>query len=415
MDDGSQTKINKVSVTLNDCLACSGCITSAETVLISAQSKEEFLRQLALSNKIGVVSISPQSRASIADYYGLSPKQTLHKLTTFFKQLGISYVFDISSSRDLALIEMRQEFIQRYLNNTNIPMLASACPGWVCYAEKTQGNYILPHICTTKSPQQIMGSIIKKYFSHQIGVSEDKIYHVTVMPCYDKKLEASREDFYDDVLSTHDVDCVLTSGEVVELIDSKQINFTQILDSPLDTLYTNVTEDGQLYGVRGSSGGYSEVLFKYAAKFLFNIDVQEVHYKTLKNNDMREAVLEIDGKVVLRFAIANGFRNIQNIVRNIKNKKCNYHFVEVMACPHGCLNGGGQVKPKPGESSKDVVNRLDQLYHISQEERNPELNPIVKNLYSNWLGNENSENAKHFLHTQYHNREKEAIPLMIKW
>ncbi|KAG0477112.1 hypothetical protein HPP92_013953 [Vanilla planifolia] len=192
-----------VKVSLKDCLACSGCITSAETVMLEKQSLEEFLSHIKL-DKIVIVSVSPQSRASLAAHFKLSPIQVLRKLTAFFKSLGVKAVFDTSCSRDMSLVESCNEFITRYKQQhlsgnqdscLNLPIISSACPGWICYAEKTLGSYILPYISSVKSPQQAMGALIKRHFSNKLGFSADKIFHVTVMPCYDKKLEAARDDF----------------------------------------------------------------------------------------------------------------------------------------------------------------------------------------------------------------------------
>eukprot|EP00163_Fabomonas_tropica_P030231 TRINITY_DN6754_c0_g2_i7.p1 TRINITY_DN6754_c0_g2~~TRINITY_DN6754_c0_g2_i7.p1 ORF type:complete len:228 (-),score=39.38 TRINITY_DN6754_c0_g2_i7:28-711(-) len=204
-------------------------------------------------------------------------------------------------------------------------MLASTCPGWICYAEKRHGEYILPYLSDTKSPQQIMGSIIKDYHAKRLGVNPADIYHVTIMMCYDKKLEASRDDFYDTVLRTRDVDTVLTSSEIETLLMEKGIDFPSLEESPLDPLYvlapsrymcisfytprstnlslslslsprhrfSNITPEGQLYHPRGESGNTLESVYRFAAAELFNIPVEDIVYKTLRNEDMREVVLEV--------------------------------------------------------------------------------------------------------------------------
>lgn len=347
-EGGVETKLEKARITLNDCLACSGCITSAESVLITQQSQEELYRALKENaslvtlgeQKVVVVSLSPQSRASIAAKYSLTAWETSSKLVSFFKGLGVHYVFDTTFSRDFSLIESAHEFIRRYRSSSgsatgSLPMLASACPGWVCYAEKTHGNFILPYISTTKSPQQIMGSLVKDYLAASLGKRPDQVYHVTVMPCYDKKLEASRSDFYSDLYRTRDVDCVITSGEVEQMFEEKKVDFVSLSPQPLDNPFSSFDGD-QLYGHRGGgSGGYLEYILRHAAFELFGHSVQEICYKTLRNKDFREVTLEVDGKAVLKFAAAYGFRNIQNLVQKMKRGKCPYHFVEVMACPSG--------------------------------------------------------------------------------
>lgn len=412
--EGDVKKLEKAKITLNDCLACSGCITSAESVLITQQSQTEVYKVLDEGKKVVVVSVSPQSRASIAANYDLSIEEVASKLNAFFKALGVSYVFDTTFSKDLALIESGREFVKRFKSKTDLPMLASACPGWICYAEKTHGNFILPFISSTKSPQQIMGSLIKDYYARTLGKRPDDIYHVTVMPCYDKKLEASRSDFYNDIYRTRDVDCVLTSGEVIEMVKEKGIDFLSLssLSAPVDSPFS--LHPSNLYSHAGSgSGGYLEHIFKYAAFELFGQTVDKITYVTLRNKDFKEVTLQVDGQPVLKFAAAHGFRNIQNLVQKMKRRRCTYHYVEVMACPSGCLNGGGQIKPSPGEDTKERLTKVEMMYN-STRIRNPEDNPVVEQVYREWLES-NEENISRLLHTKYHYVEKNTSALAIKW
>ncbi|XP_063171107.1 cytosolic iron-sulfur assembly component 3 isoform X2 [Candoia aspera] len=289
---GGSQKLEKAKITLNDCLACSGCITSAESVLITQQSHEELCKMLNANKasnspkKLVVVSVSPQSRASLAARFKLTPLDTAKKLTAFFKNLGVHFVFDTTFSRNFSLMESQREFLQRFQRRAEdkkaLPMLAAACPGWICYAEKTHGTFITPHISTTRSPQQIMGSLVKDHFAKQQCLTPDQIYHVTVMPCYDKKLEASRPDFFIQEHQTREVDCVITTGEVLKLLDQEGLSLPEVNSVPLDSMFGSLLEE-QLFGhYGGGSGGYLEHIFKYAAKELFGIPVKELHYKILK-------------------------------------------------------------------------------------------------------------------------------------
>ncbi|KAL5475640.1 hypothetical protein EMCRGX_G025482 [Ephydatia muelleri] len=420
-----RTKLEKAKITLNDCLACSGCITSAESVLIGQQSQEELYKALAnnkdspvAEQKTVVVSVSPQARASIAAKFHLGATETAGKLVTFFKDLGVHYVFDTTFARDFSLIESAHEFVKRYRNMSTagdqIPMLASACPGWVCYAEKTHGNFILPYISTTKSPQQIIGSLVKDYLAASLGKRPDQLYHVTVMPCFDKKLEASRSDFYSDLYQTRDVDCVITSIEVEKMLEEKMVDLPSLEPQPLDHM-VHSCHDNTLYSHSGGgSGGYLEYILKFAASELFGVTVEDITYKTLRNQDWREFSLEADGKTLLTFAAAYGFRNIQNLVQKMKRGKCSYHFVEVMACPSGCLNGGGQIRPEGEELPKELITRVEAIYNTVRP-RKPEENPLVEQLYNDWLGGKQSSKAQQLLHTQYHEVEKFFSALKIKW
>ncbi|KAM7372046.1 hypothetical protein PAMP_009242 [Pampus punctatissimus] len=422
--DGGKQKLEKAKITLNDCLACSGCITSAESVLITQQSHEELFKVLnnnkasETEQKVVVVSVSPQSRASLAARYGLSSSEAGRRLTSFFKSLGVHHVFDTSFSRTFSLLESQREFVERFQrkeqDKKTLPMLTSACPGWICYAEKTHGEFVLPYVSTTRSPQQMMGSLVKGYFAEQRGLTPQQIYHVTVMPCPDKKLEASRSDFYLNKAETREVDCVLTSGEVLKMLEEKNVPLNDVQPVPLDTMFSSVTGDEFLTHAGSGSGGYLHHVFTYAAKQLFGEEVKELTYKTLRNKDFQEVTLEKDGVVVLSFASTYGFRNIQNLVQKLKRGKSPYHFVEVMACPSGCLNGGGQIKALPGENQKELLQKVEELYKAEHPQA-PEDDTHVAELYQSWLHTVGKERARELLHTQYHTVEKMTNGLAMKW
>ncbi|CAB4383697.1 unnamed protein product [Rhizophagus irregularis] len=463
--DGIETKLQTAQITLDDCLACSGCITSAESVLITMQSQEELYNVLKLNkeaidgNKLDekktvVISIAPQSIASIAAKYDLTPLQVAKRLTYFFKSLGVHYVFDTSFSRDFSLLESAREFVERFrfyqekqqkkdpvnnnvkstrikrngtsgggdeaMSEAKLPMLASACPGWICYAEKTHG-FILPYVSQTKSPQQIMGSVVKDYLANKLGIKPNNIYHVGVMMCYDKKLEASRPDFFSEEYQTRDVDCVITTGEVIKMFEESDYDIKTSEESSLDN-FTKTSQEEELLRSSGSaSGGYLEFILEYTAREIFNItgvDVdkeQGVIVKAGRNKDFKEITLEIDGKPVLKFASAYGFRNIQNLVRKIKSNNSPYHYVEVMACPSGCINGGGQLKPDEKIPIKDWILHVNDIYR-NVNSLSPEKNDVVLNLYSEWLDGIESEKSKKLLRTQYHAVETTLVnPLAVKW
>lgn len=449
----------KATISLDDCLACSGCVTSAETVLISQQSYKEMLDVVALQNhKFHIVTISPQSRASLAAHFSM-PVITVHrKLVTMFHNLGVNLVIDSTTSGDFALLESREEFLARYRNQQKtiwarppssvaissakteiletstaamplqdplvaIPMLASSCPGWICYAEKSQPNAI-PFIDTTKSPQQIAGSIIKRFVSGEHGIKPNDVYHVAVMPCFDKKLEASRKDFQDPEDATKDVDCVLATTEIIELLEAVNVDFASLELanlSPEEVLLSGISEDGlSVLGssLKASSGGQLEHIFRYAAKQLFNVEIKgPLEYVTARNSDFQEVKLVVGGNEVLKFAIAYGFRNIQSIMTKIKRNRCPYHYVEIMACPSGCLNGGGQIRPKSTLLASELLSNVTKCFeqlHL----RDPMANPAVKLVYDKYLdGMPFSKLAREVLHTRYHAVPKleQLNPLGIKW
>ncbi|XP_047527720.1 probable cytosolic Fe-S cluster assembly factor GL21135 [Vanessa atalanta] len=431
LSTGQEQKLQKVEITLADCLACSGCITSAESVLVTRQSQEELLKVFSERKytdtkgvtrdvTLVVISLSAQPTLSLAARYKLDPEEATRKLVGYFKSLGADLVLDMTVAEDLSLLEAQQEFLQRYQNHQHdpsakqLPMLASSCPGWVCYAEKTHGNFILPYISSTKSPQQIMGSLVKQYLANKRELNPSEVYHVTFMPCYDKKLEASREDFYSEVLSCHDVDCVITAIELEQMLENSGRSLSENEGSNLDWPWDDSEGSGLKSHIGSGSGGYADHVFLYAAEHLFGETNAPLVYKNLRNPDFREVTLEKDGVEVLRFAIANGFRNIQNLVQKLKRGKSPYHYVEVMACPSGCLNGGAQVRPVRGESGRELVAQLQALYGRLPLAR-PAGSRLVKQLYADWLDGRDSDKSRALLHTAYHALEKNDIALNIKW
>jgi iron only hydrogenase large subunit-like protein len=425
----SQIKINaatkSATVSLNDCLACSGCVTSAETVLINMQSLTEFLSNVHEGKKTVVITLAPQAVTSLALKYGLSNIHMAQKLTTVFKSMNVRFILDATCGQDVALVEAQAEFVNRFRNGNSIPVLSSECPGWICYAEKTQGKQILPFISTVKSPQQIIGAFVKKQIASKLQIPPNLIFHVTIMPCFDKKLEGSRNDFFDEMYETRDVDCVLTTSEIVTMLEDNKVDIHSIATSPLDTLFSNVnTQQNNFFGAVdvGASGGYLENIFRFAAKSIFHTEITgNLQYQRGRNPDWKEVSLTIEGKEVLRFVQAYGFRNIQNVMRAIKKGDCPFHYVEIMACPSGCLNGGGQNKlagPQAGgiRAQKKLLTDLDELYH-QRETRAPEDNPTVLALYREWVqGEPASTRARSLLHTQYHDVGAADInPLAIRW
>jgi len=241
------------------------------------------------------------------------------------------------------------------------------------------------------------------------------------MPCYDKKLEASRKDFYDETYNSKDVDCVLSTIEIEQFLLKENLDLNVMEEKDLEV---PVIVNGDLekytdlyYHEGGGSGGYAESVLINAAKKLFNYNLtrENIVYKQLKNVDFKEMLFELDGQVKLRFALAYGFRNIQNFVQKIKKNNCSYDYIEVMACPSGCLNGGGQIRDETTNTlSKNLLEQVETLYH-SIRSQNLNENIFVKNLYElDWLKNE-TENVKKHLHTGYHVIEKNTNGLAIKW
>lgn len=295
-------------------------------------------------------------------------------------------------------------------------MLTSSCPGWICYAEKTHGNFILPYISSVKSPQQIMGSLVKNLLAHKLCVEPSSIYHVTVMPCYDKKLEASRQDFYSDLYNTHDVDLVITSIEIEGMLTEKNIELNLLTPSKIDPELSFLDATANLCTHSGSSsGGYLEHVFRRAAKRLFDQEQVKLEYHALRNKDLQEITLQVDGETKLKFAFAYGFRNIQNVVQKLKRKKCTYDFIEIMACPAGCVNGGGQIRAETRDEGKELLERAEHLYHSVQsvDPQQYEDLHLVRTKLNDVLSEGTS--VRDIFRTEYHEIKKNVTALNIKW
>ena len=427
-----------MKVSLHDCLACSGCVTSAETILLQHQSIDEFRSRLDDPEFTVVVSLSPQSIVSLAAYYGFEPTEFGGKLIALLKSRGVTAVFDISRSREISLIETAIEFVHRYkrkilgengsdgglTEQTCLPMLTSACPGWICYAEKTHGSFVLPYISTAKSPQAVIGTLLKRFLKEKsVSGNTRKLYHCSVMPCYDKKLEASRDDFLEAETGIPDTDCVLATTELQVWIESLHINLHDVQLQPFDQLLDDqaLSPYGlKSLGLYGGSGGYLDYVARVAARDILGMDLPNtpLPMKQGRNADFRYLVLEREGYPSLKFAYAYGFRNIQGLMRKIKLNKCEYDFVEIMACPGGCLNGGGQMKPTKGQSAHDLIEQLENMYHSESflTLTPPDQNDAIHSFYRDHVpGGPNSSPAKQLLHTKYHERKKSLQTTVSDW
>ncbi|XP_014857817.1 PREDICTED: nuclear prelamin A recognition factor [Poecilia mexicana] len=412
---------------LSACLSCDGCLSDEETLKISQQNLEEVERVLALNkkcdaskHKVVVASVCPQSLPFFAVQFGLDINEAAHKLCSFLKSIGVKFVFDTTVAAGFSILETQKEFIQRYRRRHHdsqaLPMFTSSCPGWIRYAERVLGSVVTPHLCTARSPQQIMGCLVKDYFSEQQKLSPEGIYHVVVAPCFDKKLEAVREEFYNSLLETRDVDCVLTSKEIYRLMQKRKISVEELGSVPLDHLQGEGGDVALMRHDGRGSEGFLEHVFKHTAKEVFAVDVQEITYKTLRNRDFQEVKLEKDGETLLQFAAIYGFRNIQTLVHRMKKGRLPYQLVEVLSCPGGCLSGRGQAESEAGgRVDKGLVQQMEEVY-VSLPVRLPELNPVLNKLYQDWLHGPDSDQANKLLHTEFKGQsQSNTQPPHMEW
>ena len=346
-----------VTINLTDCLACSGCVTSAETVLIAQQSWD-FVKEAMEKQRKLVFSISPQSRVAIAEALGVDMSAGDRLITSYLHSLpNTVHIMDTNHARNYSLNAVGKEFVQKFKCSEELPLLTSACPGWICFVEKTHPE-LIPFVSKARSPQQLMGVLVRETVSDA--------FHISVMPCYDKKLEASRSDFKTNDVS--DVDCVLTTTELLDLIK----------DCDLSTLDQEAADFGPSHEGSGA-GGYLEYTLRFAAAVLFPDEADYVVKETLHRGNVDfveyELLASSNGSVLLRFARIWGMRNIQTWLRMHKSRPNRYHFVEVMACPGGCLNGGGQ--PSLMKADKSRLGKLKDMYAQMPKMESPVVNTAL--------------------------------------
>ncbi|KAH7094194.1 iron hydrogenase [Auriculariales sp. MPI-PUGE-AT-0066] len=416
----SGKRLQQAQITLNDCLACSGCITSAESILVAAQSGEEVLnatRSLP-EDHVVVLSVSPQTLAALASSSSTTLEQTLDRVRIWARSaLKAQAVFDTTFARHIARTETVREFHARRAAGVPGPMLAGACPGWVCYAEKTHGH-LLPLLARARSPQAVMGVLVKHWLAAKWGKTGSQIYHVTVMPCFDKKLEASRDEFAPD--GVRDVDCVLSTGELAQLMRDVPA------DAPPRELLLDEGVPALLTHPGSSSGSFLQALL---------VDAAQRHPDAIislseRNADWSDVALtKPDGTVLFRGATCYGFRNIQNLVRRLKQRDkpaaaararkaaagqadpATYDFVEVMACPGGCAAGGGQLA-KGRVAAQDV----EAVYWSIQEDARAlaAAGELARRVgHELWRGDE--ARREQFLTTDYKAVVSDVVGLGVQW
>lgn len=416
-DAGSDKNAEQpVTITLADCLACSGCVTSAETILVAQQTYNKLLDALSSgSYKRTCVSLSSQTVASLAAKFHLSADSTWRRLNYFLKTiLGVHDVLDISVARSITLTFLAEEFIEWYekgKNSSDGPLIVSACPGWVCFAEKRYPDF-LPLLSRTRSPQQIAGVLTKHYYNGAYGASE--IFHCSVMPCFDKKLEASRDEFLADLISnSREVDTVITTTELLQILTERLPDGTSLSSLPEDT------ECNEFFRHEGTgSGGYLDFVLNYSKDRLFPGVSTRIERISGRNSDNVEFQLkdQSSGRKLLSFVALSGFRNIQNFVLKQRKSegKTPIDFAEIMACPSGCLNGGGQIKAQDTSRSagKEWLGQVNKAFDDSTIIGTDRVSGIVGRFRS-WLHEDYDSRQKYLLATYKKVAENEKIKTFI--
>ena len=392
-----------------DCTFCGQCIESCPT---GALKEKEYIdnvwKKLKDDESYVVVQTAPAVRVALGEEFGMPIGTNVKgKMVTALKYLGFNKVFDTNTGADLTIMEEANEFIERLTKGGTLPMITSCSPGWVRFAEK---NYpeLLDHLSSCKSPHQMFGAIIKSYFAKKYNIEPSKIVTVSIMPCIAKKYEASREEMEVDTL--RDVDYVLTTRELARMIRQANINFNSLEDGDFDIPMGDASGAGAIFG---TTGGVMEAAIRTAVDTLEGKSLEKVEYEAVRGEkEIKEATLQIAGKEI-KIAVASGLANAKKIMEQIKQGKCEYQFVEIMACPGGCVMGGGQpIKNSRTRAAIDVRKlRADALYDIDEKSviRKSHENPVMKELYKEFLQKPGSEVAHKYLHTHYTKKEKYNI------
>lgn len=379
------------------CTFCGQCVSTCPVGALTAVSyKYPVWQALNDSSKTVVVQTAPAVRVAIGECFGMEPGAVgTGKLVTALRMLGFDAVFDTDFAADLTIMEETTEFVKRLKDNKNLPILTSCCPAWVKFFEH-QFPELMYMPSTAKSPQQMFGAIAKSYYAEKLGKKAEDITVVSIMPCLAKKYEAAREEFSDN--GVRDVDIVISTRELADMLKEAGIIFESLEDSDYDSPLGESTGAGIIFG---ASGGVIEAALRTAADWLSGEDLEDIDFKAVRGLEgVKEATVNVAG-TELKAAITSGLGNARKVLEKIQKGEATYHIIEIMACPGGCLNGGGQ--PYVGDSDDTLEKRKKAIYQIDMDKkiRKSHQNPDIVKLYDEFLDEPGSHKAHELLHTSY--------------
>ena len=393
---------------LNDvnCTFCGQCIQSCPTgALHEKENINDVWVKLKDPDSYVVVQTAPSVRVALGEEFGMKiGTNVAGKMVTALKRLGFDKVFDTNTGADFTIMEEATEFVERFKQNQTLPMITSCCPAWVKFIEM---NYpeLLPHLSSCKSPHEMFGALVKSYYAEKEKIDPKKIVVVSVMPCIAKKFETQREELSNNGLSN--VDYTITTRELARMIKQANIDFVKLEDSSFDDPMGEATGAAAIFG---TTGGVMEAALRTAQDILTGKDLEKIEFEQVRGKkQIRKATVEIAGKQI-KVATASGLANARKVLEEIKSGKADYQFVEIMACPGGCIMGGGQpIKSSKIRSEVDVRKlRADALYTIDEKStiRKSHENPVLKKIYKDYLGEPGGHLAHELLHTKYVARKK---------
>ncbi len=386
------------------CVNCGQCINRCPTGALTEKTHiPQVWAALEDPDKHVVVQTAPAVRIALGEALGMPPGEIVTgKLTSALRALGFDAVFDTDFTADLTIMEEGHELIHRVTEGGVLPQLTSCSPGWIKFIEHFYPE-LLPNVSSCKSPQQMFGAVVKTYYAEQAGIDPAKIVSVSIMPCTAKKYEAARPEMNDS--GYQDVDFVLTTRELARMIREMGIQFTELPDSDYDDPLGESTGAAVIFG---ATGGVMEAALRTACEVITGERLGNVDITAVRGMDgVREATVKA-GDLELKAAIAHGLANAAKVLDRVSAGEADYHFIEIMACPGGCLGGGGQPVP----TSPEIRNaRADAIYQADREMpiRRSHENPSIKAIYEKFLGEPLSEKSHHLLHTDYTPRTKRAV------
>ena len=361
----------------------------------------------ASKKRIVIAQVAPAVRVALGEDLGVEPGTSVTgKLVAALRRLGFNYVFDVLCGADVTIMEEGTELLHRIRDGGVLPMFTSCCPGWIEFVEKCDPD-LIPHISTAKSPHIMEGALIKEFFSERLGVTDAEISMVSIMPCVRKQGEADRIHFQTKT-GARQVDHVLTTKELADMIKSHAIDFPSLPDEEFDDFMGLGTGAAAIFG---TTGGVMEAALRTVVEVAGGQKMERPVFEAVRGLDgVKEASVTIPANpqgplhntdpIQVNIAVANGLGNAKKLVKAVEEGSANYHFIEVMACPGGCVGGGGQPRSKDKEI---VKKRQGALYDVDERTalRRSHENPVVQEIYAQYLGEPCSEVAHDLLHTHY--------------
>jgi iron-only hydrogenase group A len=374
------------------CTKCGQCIAACPVGAISeCEHLPQVIKALADKRKHVVVQTAPSIRAALGEEFGLAPGTLVTgKMVAALRRCGFDQIFDTDLGADMTIMEEASEFLKRVKNNGPFPMITTCCPAWIKYMEHFYHQHF-HHMSTCKSPHEMLGILTKTYYAKKTGIPKKDIVVVSIMPCTAKKFESTRPELKSGV------DYVLTTRECAKLIKHFKIDFKSLPDEEFDHALGVSTGAGVVFG---ASGGVMEAALRTAYEFATGKSVTKLEFDQLRGmQGIKEGTMIVNGTTI-KFAAANGLRNAKRMM----DKMNDYHFIEIMACPGGCIGGGGQPLPVNDEIKKK---RMQAIYEQDAKMplRKSHENPVVKQIYKEMLGEPLSEKSEKLLHTKYTKRE----------